>query len=133
MPNRILILRSGGEIMTITKRDAESHRIVLTFLGEKLVIAGWDNGNYPVICHPLYESTWTVEVGRYSKKGIMQYGSRETKLAGFFDIDKSLRRLIDIPPHVIGYCGYGIEVWFADKSHLALFQIKYPSITVRTP
>jgi hypothetical protein len=119
--------------MNITKRDAESHRIVLTFMGEKMVIAGWGDGEYPAICHPLYESSWTVEVNRYSKKGIMQYGNREHKLMGFFDIDKSIRRLIDIPPHVIAYFGNGIEVWFADESHLALFQIKYPPITVHTP
>jgi hypothetical protein len=119
--------------MNITKRDAESHRIVLTFLGEKAVIAGWDKGKYPVMCHRLYESTWTVEVNDYSPDGTMEYGHRNNSLMGFFDIDKSLRRLIDIPPHVIGYCGNGIEVWFADEAHLQLFQETYPSITIHTP
>jgi hypothetical protein len=107
----------------------------LTFLGEKLVIAGWDEKrvDYPVICHPLYESTWSIEVNNYSQDGIMEYGNLCTPLAGFFDIDKSLRRLIDIPPYVIGYCGNGLEVWFADESHLQLFQATYPTITIHTP
>ena len=120
-------------IMTITKRDAESHRIVLTFMGEKMVIAGWGDGEYPVICHPLYESSWTVEVYTCSTDGTMEYFSPNAFIVGFFDTDKSLRRLIDIPPHLIGYYGNGIEVWFADESHLQLFQIKYPSITIHTP
>jgi hypothetical protein len=124
--------------MNITKRDAESHRIALTFLGEKMVIAGWEEeeyneGKYPVICHSLYYNTWTVDVDRYTPDGEMEYGSEAIRLVGFFDIDKSLKRLVDIPPYVIGYYGNGIELWFADETHLKLFQDKYPTITIHTP
>lgn len=128
--------------MNITKQDAENHRIALTFLGEKMVIVAWDEreydmGAYPLICHPLYYGSWTVDVERYAPDGTWQYSEHGKidahRLMGLFDIDKSIKRLANIPPHVLGYYSNGAELWFVDQEHLQLFQEKYPTIRIYTP